>query len=60
MQVKGIVRRWLYGVVITIGVAAGAPISDADAQDAGTDPRPAPPRAEGEGPFERLIIPMRP
>ena len=26
------------------------------AQEASTDPRPAPPRAEGEGPFERLII----
>jgi len=25
-------------------------------QDASTDPRPAPPRAEGEGPFERLVI----
>jgi imidazolonepropionase-like amidohydrolase len=28
----------------------------AGAQESGTDPRPAPPRAEGEGPFERLII----
>jgi imidazolonepropionase-like amidohydrolase len=27
-----------------------------DAQDPTTDPRPAPARAEGEGPFERLII----
>ena len=26
------------------------------AQEASSDPRPAPPRAEGEGPFERLII----
>ena len=25
-------------------------------QDASTDPLPAPPRAEGEGPFERLVI----
>ena len=28
----------------------------AAAQENETDPRPAPPRAEGEGPFERLII----
>ena len=53
---KAIVRRWLYGAVMSIGLAAGAPPTDAVAQDAGTDPRPAPPRAEGEGPFERLII----
>jgi imidazolonepropionase-like amidohydrolase len=26
------------------------------AQDESTDPRPAPPRAEGEGPFDRLVI----
>jgi imidazolonepropionase-like amidohydrolase len=51
-----IVRRWLYGAVMSIGLAAGAPPTDAVAQDAGTDPRPAPLRAEGEGPFERLII----
>src|SRR5687767_5128130 len=56
MQVKAIARRWLYGAVMSIGLAAGAPPTDAVAQDAGTDPRPAPPRAEGEGPFERLII----
>ena len=37
-------------------IAAGAPPSGAFAQDAATDPRPAPNRAEGEGPFERLII----
>jgi imidazolonepropionase-like amidohydrolase len=56
MQVKAIVRRWLYGAVMSIGLAAGTPPTDAAAQEAGTDPRPAPPRAEGEGPFERLII----
>src|SRR5688500_20313684 len=32
------------------------PHSDAIAQADEKDPRPAPPRAEGEGPFERLII----
>jgi imidazolonepropionase-like amidohydrolase len=56
MQVKAIVPRWLYGTVMSIGLAAGTPPTDAAAQEAGTDPRPAPPRAEGEGPFERLII----
>jgi imidazolonepropionase-like amidohydrolase len=56
MQVKAIVRRWLHGAVMSIGLAAGTPPTDAAAQEAGTDPRPAPPRAEGEGPFERLII----
>ena len=30
--------------------------SAALAQDPSTDPLPAPPRAEGEGPFERLVI----
>jgi imidazolonepropionase-like amidohydrolase len=30
--------------------------SSALGQDASTDPLPAPPRAEGEGPFERLVI----
>jgi imidazolonepropionase-like amidohydrolase len=31
-------------------------VSGALAQDASTDPLPAPPRAEGEGPFDRLVI----
>jgi imidazolonepropionase-like amidohydrolase len=35
---------------------AGSPFPGALAQETDTDPRPAPPRAEGEGPFERLII----
>ena len=36
-------------------VAVTAP-SLATAQDPSTDPRPAPPRAEGDGPFDRLTI----
>ena len=31
-------------------------VTPARGQDPSTDPRPAPPRAEGEGPFERLLI----
>jgi imidazolonepropionase-like amidohydrolase len=50
------IQRWLCAVVAGFGIAAGAPCSDAVAQDAESDPRPAPPRAEGEGPFARLII----
>ena len=41
---------WLCGLLTTSGVLSAV------AQDPATDPRPAPPRAEGEGPFERLII----
>jgi imidazolonepropionase-like amidohydrolase len=50
------IQRWLCAAVAGFGIAAGAPCSDAVAQDAESDPRPAPPRAEGEGPFARLII----
>ena len=49
-------RRWLCGLMATVGLAAGPRAPIALAQEAATDPRPAPPRAEGEGPFERLII----
>ena len=31
-------------------------VTPARGQETSTDPRPAPPRAEGEGPFERLLI----
>jgi hypothetical protein len=55
-HVKATGRSWILGVVAGIGLAAGAPFSAAVAQDASTDPKAAPPRAEGEGPFERLII----
>ncbi len=40
----------------SFGLAAGAWLPGAIAQDVETDPKPAPARAEGEGPFERLII----
>jgi imidazolonepropionase-like amidohydrolase len=50
------IRYWLCAVVAGVGIAAATPTTDAVAQEASTDPRPAPPRAEGEGPFERLII----
>ncbi len=53
---KSTIRDWIFGVITGVGLAAGALHSDAFAQDAATDPRPAPPRAEGEGPFDRLII----
>ena len=43
-------------VVTAFGIAAGIPHSEAMAESDDKDPRPAPPRAEGEGPFERLII----
>lgn len=37
-------------------VAAGGAMAPARAQEANTDPKPAPTRAEGEGPFDRLVI----
>ncbi|MBP9825407.1 MAG: amidohydrolase family protein, partial [Thermoanaerobaculia bacterium] len=40
--------------LLVLAFAAMAP--PALAQEPSTDPRPAPPRAEGEGPFERLVI----
>jgi len=49
-------RRWLCGLVTVFGLAAGPQVPVALAQDPSKDPRPAPPRAEGEGPFDRLII----
>ena len=53
---KATLGYWLCAVVTSLGIAAGTMPSGAVAQDAATDPRPAPPRVEGEGPFERLII----
>ena len=49
-------KTWLFEVSALLAVAAGAPVRALLAQDPATDPRPAPNRAEGEGPFERLII----
>jgi hypothetical protein len=54
LQAKPALRYWLFAVLAGVGLTAGAPVSVA--QDAATAPRPAPPRAEGEGPFDRLII----
>ena len=45
-------RRLTLGLLL----AAATPFTTAVAQSADIDPRPAPPRAEGDGPFERLII----
>ncbi len=50
------VRRGVCGLMTVIGLTAGGRISVAIAQDPATDPRPAPPRAEGVGPFDRLVI----
>jgi imidazolonepropionase-like amidohydrolase len=44
----------LGGLLAMLALACWAPW--ALAQDSATDPRPAPPRAEGEGPFDRLVI----
>jgi hypothetical protein len=49
-------RRWLVGATAGVALAGAVAQAPAGAQESGTDPRPAPPRAEGEGPFERLII----
>ncbi|MBK5257214.1 MAG: amidohydrolase family protein [Vicinamibacteria bacterium] len=48
-------RRGPWGLIPILGLtlALQTPVT---AQEASTDPRPAPPRAEGEGPFERLVI----
>ena len=47
------ILRSLMTILLLMAVAR-SPV--ARAQDPSTDPRPAPPRAEGEGPFERLVI----
>ncbi|MBE9472822.1 MAG: amidohydrolase family protein, partial [Chloroflexi bacterium] len=44
----------LFGSLTLLALSCLA--SGALAQDSDTDPLPAPPRAEGEGPFERLVI----
>jgi len=49
-------RRSLCTLLTSFGLALGAGAPVALAQEPVKDPRPAPPRAEGEGPFERLII----
>ena len=49
-------RLWLLALLALPGLAASGWAPLAAAQDSSTDPRPAPPRAEGEGPFERLVI----
>ena len=53
---KAAPRRWLYSLMALVGLLAAPLVPIALAQEAATDPRPAPPRAEGEGPFDRLII----
>ena len=50
------IRRWLCRLAAGIVLVAGAALPVAIAQKAEEDPKSAPPRAEGEGPFERLII----
>ena len=40
--------------LLLLPLAGGATL--AHGQEPSTDPRPAPPRAEGEGPFARLVI----
>jgi imidazolonepropionase-like amidohydrolase len=47
---------WVGGLTAVAALAACWPIAPAAAQEAESDPRPAPPRAEGDGPYERLII----
>jgi imidazolonepropionase-like amidohydrolase len=48
-------RSW-GGVLALLGLTVGLPPDALTAQAASTDPKPAPARAEGEGPFDRLII----
>lgn len=52
MKIAG--PAWLGTLVAAVGIAAL--VSAAQAQEASYDPRPAPPRTEGEGPFDRLVI----
>ncbi len=52
---KAAVRRWLCGCATVLGLWTAGSVPAA-AQDPAQDPRPAPPRHEGEGPFERLVI----
>lgn len=49
-------RRGRCGLITILGLAAAVRLPVAGAQEVSTDPRPAPPRAEGEGPFGRLVI----
>ena len=53
---KATPRRRLSRLLTILCLAAGGRVPIALGQETATDPRPAPPRAEGEGPFERLII----
>ena len=45
-----------YSALALLVLAFAGAATPAPAQEPSTDPRPAPPRAEGEGPFERLVI----
>ena len=49
-------KHWIHAAIAGLALAAAVPLTTAVAQENEKDPRPAPPRAEGEGPFERLII----
>ena len=49
-------RNATRALILAFGLATSVATSPALAQDPKTDPRPAPARAEGEGPFDRLII----
>jgi imidazolonepropionase-like amidohydrolase len=54
--VKTPVRRSLCVWIAMVGLGAGTGATAARAQEASKDPRAAPPRAEGDGPFDRLVI----
>jgi imidazolonepropionase-like amidohydrolase len=51
-----ICNRWLSGSLPLLALILACWASGALGQDKSTDPLPAPARAEGEGPFERLVI----
>jgi len=50
------VRRSMCRLTLALLSFGAAPETAATAQSPDIDPRPAPPRAEGDGPYERLII----
>ena len=45
-------KHWIHAAIAGLALAAAVPLTTAVAQENEKDPRPAPPRAEGEGPFE--------
>lgn len=49
-------RRSVHRFMLGLLFSAAASPTIAVAQSADIDPRPAPPRAEGDGPYERLVI----